>query len=331
MLYSHRSHGLDGRIMADTPTPPNPRPSQPAQPPRPPREGARPERRAGGGRPNGKGRPSAGPQRQEPRLPDDPLVGKILHLAQEVHAELGAGLPPKFYREIFTTRLQKLGVATQLKPRGVLKHRDKVAAEFTPDFLCETSLVIDIHDGPQEFSQAQIAQTSGAMKFYNARFGILLDFTRPELVTRLLSPNHGTFPTIPHEEILHQNPVEKHDELRASMLARSLLRVGRAQGLGYGQEVYRGLLRVEFNLEAIDYEDEPTASIMLDGITLGECALTQIMTFQRSGALLILSQQDGIRATDKQRLKAALRYLKLPWGLIAHFSRKRFEWQWVKA
>ena len=211
--------------------------------------------------------------------------------------------------------LAKSGVATQIKPRGVLKHRDKTAAEFTPDFLCETSLVIDIHDGPHEFSQATIARTSSAQKFYNARFGLLLDFTRPEVVTRLLSPNHGVFPTIPHEEMLHQSPVEKHDELRASMLARSLLRIGRAQGLGYGQEVYRGLLRVEFGLEEIDFEDEPTVNVAVDGLTLGDCALSQIMTFQRSGALLVLAQQDGIRGADKYRLKTALRYFEAALGL----------------
>ena len=254
-----------------------------------------------------------------------------MQLAQETHTLLGPGLPAQFYRDLFTSRLLKAGVPTQTKPRGVLKHRDKVAAEFTPDFLCETSLVIDLHDGPQEFSQATIARTSSSQKFYNARFGLLIDFTRPELVTRVLSPNHGLFPTIPHEEVLHQNPVEKHDELRASMLARSLLRIGRAQGLGFGQEVYRGLLRVEWELESIDFEDEPTATVTLEGTTLGACPLTQVMTFQRSGALLVLAQQDGIRASDKLRLKASLRYLKLPWGLIAHFGRKRFEWQWVKA
>ncbi len=253
-----------------------------------------------------------------------------MQLAQETHAALGPGLPSKFYRDLFTARLLKSGGTTQIKPRGILKHRDKVAAEFTPDFLCDTSLVIDLHDGPHEFSQATIACTSSAQKFYNARFGLLVDFTRPEVVTRLLSPNHGVFPTIPHEEMLHQNPVEKHDELRASMLARSLLRIGRAQGLGYGQEVYRGLLRVEWGLESIDFEDEPTGSVSVDGTVLGECQFPQMMTFQRSGALLVLAQQDGIRASDKQRLKAALRYLKLPWGLIVHFGRKRFEWQWVK-
>ena len=267
--------------------------------------------------------------RQDKVRPEDPTIAKILTLANEVMQALGPGLPPPFYRQLFTTRLQQSGLTLQLKPRGVLKHREQAAAVFTPDFLCETSVVLDLHEGTADLSQAQIASTASAQKFFNAAHGLVLHFARNEVLHRHLHQSNGAFPTIPHEEIMRGHTGEKHDDLRATMLCRALLRVGRSHGLGFCQATYRGLLRAEFTAESLDFSDEPTAAIVVDGTSLGECPMSQIMTVQRSGALLVLAQQDGIHAADKQRLAAACRYLQLPWGLIAHFGRRRFEWQWL--
>ena len=289
----------------------------PDLPPKP--HGPRPQRPQ-------KGRPAPRPEKDRV---EDPVVGKLLHLATTTVESLGPGLPSEFYHQVFTSRLGKSGLSIQTKPRGVMKHREKVAAEFTPDFLCEKSVVLNLSPAPSEFTPDQIAHTSSAQKFFNAAHGLMLDFSGPTVRHRLLGPGGASFPTIPHEEIMRGNSVEKHDELRATMLCRSLQRVGRAHGLGFCERTYRGLLRVEFQAETLDFEDEPTVSVVSDSLTLGDCKLEHLMTIQRSGALLILAQQEGIRASDKLRLRAALRYLKLPWGLIAHFGRRRFEWQWV--
>lgn len=243
--------------------------------------------------------------------------------------DLGPALPEKFYRDLFTQRLTNSGLEVKLKPRAVLKHRDKVADEFIPDFLVEKTIVVNLFHSPAEFNSAQTIATASAQKFFGAAMGLMLDFSRPEVTHRKLLLSHESFPTIPYEAILKDNPVEKHDELRAAMLCRSLLHIGRAQGLGFGERTYRGLLRVEFDSESLDYVDEPTVSITVDSISLGETTLTNLMTVQRSGALLVLAQQEGIRGCDKARMKHALRYLKLPWGLIVHFGRRRFEWQWI--
>ena len=293
---------------------PDPAPRPPRQPSR--QRDARPQPNRAGGRPHG-------------HVAENPVVQKLLALATDSFLALGAGLPPEYYHKVFIARLNASGISVQTKPRGVLKHRDKVADVFTPDFLCEHSVVLDLHTAVTEFSAAQISTTASAQKFFSAAHGLMLDFSGTEVRHRLLLPGGASFPTIPQEEILRGNTVEKHDELRALMLCRSLLRVGRAHGLGFCERTYRGLLRVEFEAEMLDYEDEPTVPVACDGLALGETKLPNLMTIQRSGALLVLAQQDGIRASDKLRLRAALRYLKLPWGLIAHFGRRRFEWQWV--
>lgn len=257
------------------------------------------------------------------------MVVEILNVANDVSKTLGPGLPESFYRELFTQRLSKLSHEVKVKPRAVLKHRDKIADEFIPDFLVAKSVVVNIYHSPAEFNSAQTVATGSSQKYFGASYGLMLDFSRAEVNHRRLTLSTDSFPTIPYEAILKDNPVEKHDELRAAMLCRSILHIGRAQGLGFGETTYRGLLRVEFDTESLDYEDEPTVSVTIDGVGLGETKLTNIMSVQRSGALMILAQQEGIRSSDKARLKHALRYLQLPWGLIVHFGRRRFEWQWI--
>ena len=258
------------------------------------------------------------------------MITKILGIANEVMSLLGPGMPEAFYREIFTKRLNASGLDVKVKPRGVLRHRDKTADEFIPDFLVEKSVVINIFHSPSEFNSAQTISTGSAQKFFSATSGLMLDFSRSEVNHRRLGLSHDPFPTIPYEDILRANPVEKHDEMRAAMLCRSILHIGRAQGLGFGESTYRGLLRVEFDAESLDYEDEPMVPITIDGVALGDAKLSHIMSVQRSGALLVTAQQEGIRNSDKAKLHHALKYLKLPWGLIVHFGRRRFEWQWVK-
>lgn len=217
-----------------------------------------------------------------------------------------------------------------MKPRGVLKHRDKKADEFVPEYLVETSVVVDVHTAPGEFTPEQIHHTGGAQKFFNARHGLLLDFSKNEVRHQKLRPGNDPFPTIPHEEILNGSTVEKHDHMRATMLCRSIQRIGRAHGLGFGERTYRGLLRVEFDAESLDYQEEPSVLIQSNGLTLGETTLKDIMIVQRSGALLVLAQHDGIRNAERVRMRAALKFLKLPWGLIVNFGRRRFEWQWER-
>jgi GxxExxY protein len=262
---------------------------------------------------------------------EDPVVEKLLTLATEVFTQVGPGFPEAFYRQLFVVRLQKSGLLIQTKPRGVLKHRDKVAAEFTSDLLIEKSVVLDLADfSGGDFTIEQVTSITSAQKFLNVRHGLLLGFSFAEVKHRIVSASGGVFPTLTLEEMMRGHTVEKHDELRATMLCRSLMRIGRAHGLGFGEGTYRGLLRAEFTLEALDFADEPSAMIRADGLDLGEAKLIHVMTIQRSGALLIVAQQDSIRQTDRQRLKAALKYLKLPWGMVAHFGRRRFEWQWIK-
>lgn len=270
------------------------------------------------------------PQHKGPKPPEDPLVQTLLRLAEETSALLGPALPAEFYRTVFGGLLQRHSIPHQCQPLTILRHRDQIADRFSCDFLCGGTALVNIHStAAGEFSHDEIAAAAASQKQFNARHALLLDFSREEPSHRRLAQAPDSFPSVSQEQMTRGIPVDKADEPRIALLCRSLLRIGRAHGLGYAEKSYLGLLMAEFAADSLDCRLEPVVTFSAAGHTFGEIKLRHCMEIQRSGVLLVTAQREGIRMLDRAWLHSALLQLHLPWGLVAHFGRRHFEWRWV--
>jgi hypothetical protein len=238
-------------------------------------------------------------------------------------------MPEAFYREALRDELARRGINLRVRPHGVVRHRDRAGAEFEADFLCNGELLVNVRCGGTEFSHAQISELAGAQRFFNTRGALLIDFSHSEPHHKRLTQSNDPFPSISQEDFSKGAPSDVGEQMKGVMLCRSILRIGRAHGLGFHAPAYLALLKAELAAETLDFREAPAATIRYGDKVLGELTPAGLIEVQRSGLVMITALREGIRKTDCATIELWLKALRLPWGLLVHFGKRRFEWQWV--
>lgn len=110
----------------------------------------------------------------------DPLTGRIIGCAIELHRVLGPGLLESVYRTGLAIEFSHHGIAFEREPVIEVTYRGKRLGEFKPDFIIEKEVVVEVksasaHDRVFDAQVLTYLQLTGLKK------GLLLNFGRPVL------------------------------------------------------------------------------------------------------------------------------------------------------
>lgn len=260
----------------------------------------------------------------------DRLSYAVIGKAMQVHNELGPGLDEMLYHECLAARLSQSGIAYQFKPRTELLHRGLVADIFEPDLIVENRLVPELKMLWGSFLPEHFVQVTTYLKHWNIPIGLLLDFGKESLVHRRFIFTDPPFQLIAGAALAEAAPAQLRECPLALHLSESLARIANTYGFGYRDTTYRGLLLADLKADGLALTAEPTVCIHLDAARARETRL-RAFTVANQCAILVLSLRDRIRNADRAILQAALRHLRLPWGLVVNFGRRELHLHWQPA
>jgi hypothetical protein len=280
-----------------------------------------------------KARSGAGNRRPAPPRSSgelQPLLVSVVNVAKEVAGIIGVHAPHHFYRTALAERLAKEHPGLKQRLTGVLKHRGHRAGELQADLSIGDELLVNVHTRDAGFSVTDAARLTSALKFFHHRHGLLLGFGGAEVSVQKLSEPHEPFPSLAQEDLLKEAPMDAGERNNATMLIRSLLRVARANQLGYDALLWKGLLLAELAAESLTCSEVPPAPLIFDGKELGKLNPHGLFEFQGRGIVLVTALQERLQPAEVATLRHFLSPSKHAWGLALHFSRRRLEWRWVK-
>ena len=111
----------------------------------------------------------------------DPLTGKVIGSAIEVHRALGPGLLEATYKECLAHELILKGVHHKMEVALPIEYKNvKLDCGFRIDMLIENKLIIELKS-VKHISDIHTAQILTYMKLANISTGLLINFNVPRL------------------------------------------------------------------------------------------------------------------------------------------------------
>lgn len=111
---------------------------------------------------------------------EDPLTGRIIGCAIEVHRCLGAGLLEGAYHTALCLELAKQGLVFEREPLISIEYNDQWIGNYRPDLIVERQVVVEIKS-VLRFEPVFTAQMLTYLRITNLRVGLLLNFNRTTL------------------------------------------------------------------------------------------------------------------------------------------------------
>ena len=111
------------------------------------------------------------------------LTQKIINAAKSVHAELGPGMPHKFYRTAMEIELRETGVMAEVDKPVIIQFRGENLGELGVDFCIDNAILCVCVEG-DEISNDQYGRLRTLLKNLELEVGLLLKFSGARLDVR---------------------------------------------------------------------------------------------------------------------------------------------------
>ena len=108
----------------------------------------------------------------------DPLTGRIIGCAIEVHRFLGPGLLESIYRKALAVELKHRGLAFNRERKIGVTYRGVLLGEFHPDFIVEQQVIVEVKS-VSAHDRVFDAQVLTYMRLTGLNTGLLMNFGRP--------------------------------------------------------------------------------------------------------------------------------------------------------
>jgi GxxExxY protein len=118
---------------------------------------------------------------------NDPIVGRIIGCAIEVHSELGPGLLESTYDHCMAYEMTRCGLRFEQQLKLPVTYKDiTLKCAYRIDFIVEGHVVVEVK-AVEYLLPVHQAQVLTYMKLLNVRRGLLLNFNTPRLKDGLKS------------------------------------------------------------------------------------------------------------------------------------------------
>lgn len=233
------------------------------------------------------------------RLLHEELTYSIRGCVFDVHNALGRGHNEESYHLAMEERLKESNISFKSKEIRYVKHRGKKVHKFIADLIIEDEVVLELKNIQTDFTPINFLQIISYLKCWEKELVFEENY---DLIKGFLDTN-------------------TRDYLLG--LRTAILLILEIHGLGYGEPVYQAILEEELSHRGI-----PFSSPNLVPVKYNQQVIKQYeMNYPIIGNQIIC----GISAVkedfsyDIAKIKAYLKALDLPIGIIAHFGKKQLE------
>ncbi len=255
-------------------------------------------------------------------LPDDEALRyQSIGCAIAVHTEKGPGLDEVVYHEMLSSFLERNGIKHLSRARRTLLHRGIVADHFEADLLIPDRLVLELKVLWGNHPPDHFCQMLSYLKFWRIHSGLLFDFGKERLRVRRLSWTDLEPRTAGVEDWMSLMVRSASHRALALTLKERLLAILAEYGLGYRDSTYRGLIAADLTAEGLHCVNQPVVNIELPGGRIHPERFDCVV-IGRKAAVLVGALHDEISPAACARLRSYLRYLDLPWGIVANFGKR---------
>jgi GxxExxY protein len=117
------------------------------------------------------------------------LVTQLVHIAYEIHTELGPGLFESVYEEVFCFELQKKNISfKRQQPIDIFYKEHHVEKAFACDILVDEMIIIELKS-VTELHPIHFKQLGTYLKLTGIKLGLLINFNEGVIKVRRVANN----------------------------------------------------------------------------------------------------------------------------------------------
>ena len=240
----------------------------------------------------------------------------------DVHNGLGTGYDEESYHIALVERLSEMGIPFQTKVSRYIEHRGINAYKYVADIIVADKIIVELKSQETDFTPLNFLQIFSYLKCWQKDLGLLVNFGQPSaFIKRVLYAEKEVSFYENYDAIL--DLISPPDKLWLRGLRESILAISRIHGLGYDENVYKSLLLAELNYNRIPYAFPTTIPVRYNGKIIKEYEMKYPLISDTIICGIAAVKEDI--SIDIAKVKTYLSALNLPYGLIAHFGKKKLE------
>ncbi len=110
----------------------------------------------------------------------DPVTGRIIECAIDVHAQLGPGLLESAYQGAMCVALADARMSVTREKSFPIMYRGARVGDYRPDLIVDETVVVEIKSVAR-YDPVFLAQMLTYLRVTQLRVGLILNFNRPRL------------------------------------------------------------------------------------------------------------------------------------------------------
>jgi GxxExxY protein len=117
------------------------------------------------------------------------LATQLVHIAYEIHSELGPGLFESVYEEVFCLELKKKNISfKRQQPIDIFYKEHRVEKAFTCDIFVDEMIIIELKS-VTELHPIHFKQLGTYLKLTGIKLGLLINFNEGVIKVRRVANN----------------------------------------------------------------------------------------------------------------------------------------------
>ncbi len=240
----------------------------------------------------------------------------------DVHNGLGTGYDEESYHIALVERLSEIGIPFQTKVPRYIEHRGIKAYKYVADIIVADKIIVELKSQETDFTPMNFLQIISYLKCWQKDLGLLVNFGQPSAsIKRVLYSEKEVLFYENYDAVLDLIPPS--DKLWLWGLKEAILTISNMHGLGYDENVYKSLLLAELNHNGIPYASQTTIPVRYKEKIIREYEMKYPLISETIICGITAVKEDI--SIDIAKVKTYLSALNLPYGLLAHFGKKKLE------
>lgn len=251
------------------------------------------------------------------------LTRRIIGVYYTVYNKLSQTYPEFIYERAMMVLLERLGIRCVQQDEYEIRYKDRLVGVQRLDIFIAGEVVVELKVAGS-IDPIHLAQLLSYLKTVSKEVGLLFRFGGPEpdFARRVFTVPAWHEASAPDLAVLAEREDLLHPNLTHEIIGGAL-EVFKALGPGFIHRIYANACYYELQLRGLEVMPRQGLRVFLDGIDLGETKLGHLQIDDR--ALVFPVAVSNVESINITNLKAWMRYLKIPIGLLFNFKTTRLE------
>jgi GxxExxY protein len=251
------------------------------------------------------------------------LTGRIIGTYYTVFNKLSQSYPEFIYERAMTLSLERQGIRCSRQDEPEIWYKERLVGLQRLDIFVADEVVVELKVADQ-LAQVHLAQLLSYLKAVSKEVGLLFRFGGPEpdFARRVLTAQTEAEALASDLSFQVDRGDLLHPELTHEILG-GVLEVFKSLGPGFIHRIYANACYHELNLRGLEIMPHREFRVFLDDAELGSIKLGHLQVDNR--ALVFPVAVSDLKSIRIENLKAWMRYLGVPIGILANFHATRLE------